>query len=225
MLDSTPTLLRERMSTPKIRALFSEDQIVLPPWPIYIWILMVLMAAVACVAILPLVASVLLFIALLIKGEHNFVSLVGLGPFVALSLCLVHDLSKRKCVLMNWHGGTFLLGQAAYLTSDYMLNVLVLGRARDVLRRVKADGRWILEFERRWPFGWTQLRFTSPLDRVGPVGLRVSLDRGTNQPELLPTSSVRFGDRAPQLFELFPADATAVADSLRQWEQEALSGR
>ncbi len=124
---------------------------------------------------------------------------------------------------MDWHGGTFLYGMAEFLTPDHILNVLVLGRAKDVLRRVKADGHWILEFKRRWPFGWTQLKFTIPLDRIGPVGLHVPLDHDTNEPEALPTSCVYFGERIPHVLELFPADATAVAERLRQWEQEALS--
>jgi hypothetical protein len=211
------------MSTTKIRARVWEDQIILPCWPIYWWILMVLMTVIACMAILPLMLSVPLFIALLNKGEHGLVSLFLLGPIVALSLCLVYDLCKGKCVLMDWHGGTFLYGMAEFLTPNHILNVLVLGRAKDVLRRVKADGHWILEFKRRWPFGWTQLKFTIPLDRIGPVGLHVPLDHDTNEPEALPTSCVYFGERIPHVLELFPADATAVAERLRQWEQEALS--
>ncbi len=186
---------------------------------------MVLNTVMALITILPLLVSFLVFIALLSEAKHNLLSLVVMAPLVALSLCLVYDLFKRDCVLMNWHGGTFLFGMAHFLISGYMLNVLVLGRARDVLRRVKANGRWILNLERRWPFGWTHPKFTRPLDRIGPVGLKVEIDRGTNQPENLPTSCVYFGDWYPYSLELLPADATAVAERLRQWEQEALASR
>lgn len=211
------------MNTTKVRARFRKDEIVLPPWPFWWWILMLFMSLMACVVVLPVMLAFPVFIALLATGQLNVFGLVILGLLAALPLCLIHDLIRGDCVLMNWPGGTFIHGYAAFLFSGDMLNVLFLGRARYVLRRKEVDGRWILELERHWPFGWTQRKFTRPLDRVGPIGHRISMDRGTDEPENLPTSSVYFGDWNPHPLELLPADATVVAERLQEWEQEALS--
>lgn len=223
-----------------MRVLFREDEIILPPWTIGRWFEMAFVALFASVMILPMMGSVPLLIYLLYSGERSPFTLLGAGTISALAICLVHDLCKGKCVLLNWPGGTMLFGMGEFLTSEAaLLNILLLGRARHVLRRVKADGGWILRFGRRWPFGWTQLKFTVPLDRIGPVGLRVSVNPYTNQPEHPPAMRVDFGERTPhslELFpadrqgapyslELFPADAIAVAERLRLWEQEALSRR
>ncbi len=204
----------------KVRVLFREDEIILPASTITEWFLMVLIALFGAVAILPLMGSVPLFIGLLYSDDRNLFSLLGAGTIAALALCLVYDLWKGECVLLNWHGGTWLFGMAVWLNWAVLLDILLLGRARYVLRRVKANGGWILRFERRWPFGWRQLEFTAPLERIGPVGLRVAVNPYTNKPAEPPAMLVDFGERTPHSLELFNTDAMAVVERLRLWEQE-----
>lgn len=212
----------ERMSSSRIRVQFREDEIIFPPWTIGEWFLMALVTLFASMVILPLMGSVPLLIYLLYWGERSqfILNLLMAGTISALTICLVHDLCKGKCVLMNWHGGTFLYAMGVCLTSGaVLLNILVLGRARDVLRRVKADGRWILKFERRWPFGWTQRKFTAPLDCIGPIHIyREQRSWGE-----FPASSVVFGQDGHQhsLPGSENAVLTEVVKTLRRWQRAA----